>query len=56
MNWLQGKRSEFSQYDNLMRPAIESKDHETKLKAATLDAQELGSKIVEEHAGFKPAD
>ena len=56
MNWLQGKRSEFSQYDNLLRPAIESKDHETKLKAATLDAQELGSKIVEEHAGFKPAD
>ena len=52
LNWLQGKPSEFTK----MVPAVQDKDYETKLKAATLDAQELGSKIVEEHAGFKPAD
>ena len=47
MSWLQGKRSEFSQYNDLMRPAVESKDHEIKLKAATLDAQDLGLFSIE---------
>ena len=43
-------------HDTMSQPAEDDPDYEEKLHGAIKDAQDLGTDIAEEHAGFNKVD